>query len=130
MRQAVAGQRRPAAVPQERLAVTARPAQEGEEHVLVVALQEHAGRPFVPQPDEPTDDAARRGAAIDVIAEKADGIASPRLEGVEQALHLVHAAVHAADDEGAAGAHPPPRPDFSSTASTTRRSPSSWSSAA
>src|SRR5262249_37765082 len=89
VRQFVAAERGAAAVPQERLAVTAGPAEKRQQHVLVVAFQEDAARSLTAQADQPVDDVARGRPAVDIVAEKADRVAGLRRQRIEQSVHLV-----------------------------------------
>src|SRR5262249_23038487 len=96
---AVAAQRGPATVVQERLAVVAAQLEEIEEHVLMVALEKDTRRAVAPQAEEAIDDALRRRSAVDVVAEKDELIVGSRREMVEKDVEFVDAAVEVPDGE-------------------------------
>src|SRR5947199_1487733 len=102
-RQPIARQRRPPAVEQKRVAVTSALTQEGEEHVLVVAAQEHGlTAPGISQRHQQIDDPTRVRTAVDVVAEKDDLVVRSRSDGVEDDAQLVDAAMNVAHGEEAA----------------------------
>jgi hypothetical protein len=77
-------------------------AEEAERHVLVIAAQEHRARRRARAPaEQQIDDAARVGAAVDVVADERDRVARDRRDRVEEPCELRHAAVDVADREQA-----------------------------
>jgi len=78
-------------------------AEEGHEHVLVVAAQEdRLTAPRVAELDQPVDDGFRTRPAVDVVAEEHELVAGLWIDRAEQHDELVDAAVDVSDGEQSA----------------------------
>src|SRR5262245_46286460 len=103
--EAVARQRHPSPVEEECLPVPTTLPEEGEEHVLVIATQEHGlAATRISQLDEAIDHVARARSAVDVVTEKHDRVGGSRRDRLEHHRQLVGTTVDVADGDEPAGA--------------------------
>ncbi len=96
---AVTVHRRRAAIEEERFAVMPGQAEKGQHHVLMIALERDDLRRSLLQVHDDLDRIARRGSAIDIIADEYDRVVLGRRDRLDDGSQLGGASMNVADRE-------------------------------